>query len=104
MKRGSVGRNDAFVGHDKTSICGITKKIGWNGNKWAVGCDFRGNDMNNVRSKNEDCFAHCAVDSQCTHFSWNNAFGGTCWMKQYNGVNRSDAVLVLDTSSVCGLI
>lgn len=104
MKRNSVGKNDAFVSKDKSTVCGITKKIAWNGNNWAVGCDFRGNDVKNVRSSAEECGGYCAVHSQCTHYTWNNAFGDTCWMKQFRGVSKNDAVLTLETSFVCGVI
>lgn len=33
--------------------------ISWNGN-WALGCDFRGNDLSNAKTKGEDCGGQCA--------------------------------------------
>ncbi len=104
MKQNSVGKNDAFVSKDKRSICGIVTKIAWNGDSWAVGCDFRGNDLKNVRSQSDGCERHCRFDSKCTHYAWNAAFGGTCWMKHFRGVSKSDAVVTLDVSSICGVV
>lgn len=104
MKHSSVGKSDAFVINDKSVVCGIAKKITWNGNNWALGCDFRGNDVKNVRSSGEQCGGLCAADTVCTHFTWNNAFGGTCWMKDYDGLSKDDALVASDTSSVCGVI
>lgn len=34
--------------------------ITWNDN-WALGCDFRGNDLKNVKIKGEDCGGLCAT-------------------------------------------
>lgn len=104
MKHNAVGKKEAFVSNKNSTICGITRKIAWNGNKWAMGCDFKGNDVINSRSRSEDCGSQCASDPQCTHFTWNNAFGGTCWLKAYYGVSKEDAVVTLDTSSLCGII
>lgn len=104
MKQSSVGKKEAVVNSDNTSVCGITKKVVWNGKNWALGCDFRGNDLKNVLSRSEECEVLCASNPQCTHYTWNNAFGGSCWMKHYNGVSKKDAVVTLDVSFVCGVI
>lgn len=104
MKGNAVNKRDAFVSDAKSSMCGITKKISWNANNWAVRCDFRGNDVENVRSRSEDCLGLCTSNPKCTHFTWNTAFGGTCWMKEFNGVNKNDAVVTSDTSFVCGVV
>jgi hypothetical protein len=29
--------------------------INWNGNNWALGCDFPGKDMSNMRGPGEQC-------------------------------------------------
>jgi len=34
--------------------------IQWNGNNWAMSCDFRGNDLSNVRISGEHCGEKCA--------------------------------------------
>lgn len=104
MKQNAVGKMDAYVIEDKSSVCGIIKGIQWNKNNWAEGCDFRGNDVKNVRSRSEECVGLCASNSLCSHFNWNSAFGGTCWMKQYYGVSKNDAVVTSDASSICGII
>ncbi|XP_037031091.1 limulus clotting factor C-like isoform X2 [Bradysia coprophila] len=103
MKENSVGRNDAFVGKDRSVVCGIVGKIDWNSNNWALGCDFRGNDLIDLRSRSHECGGYCAASRHCTHFTWNAAFGGTCWMKQHKGVTRDDALVTMDSSSVCGI-
>lgn len=75
----------------------------WNGNNWALGCDFRGNDLMNAPTRGEDCGGRCASTPSCTHFTWTNYNGGTCWMKQ-NRVSKSDAFDSNDKSAVCGVI
>lgn len=36
-----------------------THGVSWNGN-WALGCDFRGNDLSNTKTRGEDCGGLCA--------------------------------------------
>lgn len=79
------------------SVHGIT----WNGN-WALGCDFRGNDLSNARTSGENCGGLCASTSGCTHFAWTNYNSGTCWMK-CNGATKNDAFASSDPSAVCGI-
>ena len=45
------------------------RTINWNGNNWALGCDFYGNDLMNVQIRGEDCGVKCAQTSGCTHFT-----------------------------------
>lgn len=77
--------------------------VSWNGNNWALGCDFRGNDLTNAQTKGEDCGGRCAYTQGCTHFTWTSYNGGTCWMKQ-NSVTKNDAFDSSDKSAVCGVI
>lgn len=77
--------------------------IKWNGNNWAMSCDFLGNDLTNAQTRGEDCGGRCASTSGCTHFSWTNYNGGTCWMKK-NGASKDDAVPKYDSDAVCGVI
>lgn len=49
---------------------------------WAMDCDFRENNLKNVRSKGEECSQRCLETSGCTHYTWNNYNDGTCWMKK----------------------
>lgn len=39
----------------------------------------------------------------CTHFTWTDYSGGTCWMKK-NIVSKSDAFESSDKSAVCGVM
>jgi hypothetical protein len=81
----------------------VVGDINWNGQNWAMGCDFRGNDLSNVRSPGEHCSQKCAQTSRCTHFAWNNWQGGTCWMKS-GSVSKSDAFSTSDRNIVCGVL
>lgn len=101
MKQNAVSKSDAFVSKDKSAVCGlVSETLTWNGN-WALGCEFKGNDLKSVKSTGAECGETCYANPQCSHFTWNN---GTCWMKKYNGVTKDDAVKVFDMSVVCGVI
>jgi len=76
--------------------------IVWNGN-WANACDFRGNDLSNARTNGEQCGPKCESTSGCTHFTWNNFEGGTCWMKS-GPVSKNDAFSTGDQGMVCGIV
>jgi hypothetical protein len=81
--------------------------ISWNDGPdgtWAMGCDFSGNDLSNVRSKGEECSGKCKSTIGCTHYTWTNFNGGTCWMKQ-GSISQSDAFKAEDEDNfVCGII
>jgi len=77
-------------------------EIQWNGN-WAFGCDFRGNDLSDIRISGELCGGKCAQTTGCTHFAWNTLNGGTCWMKS-GSVSKNDAFSSWDQNMVCGLL
>lgn len=81
----------------------FTHAIDWNGNNWALNCDFSGNDLTNVQCRGEDCGGRCASTPGCTHFTWTNYNGGTCWMKK-NGASKNDAFPKYDSGAVCGVI
>ncbi|CAF3775335.1 unnamed protein product [Rotaria sp. Silwood1] len=76
--------------------------INWNGNNWAMSCDFYGNDLSNVRVSGEGCGGKCAATAGCTHFTWTQWNGGTCWMKK-GSVSKADAFQTNDPSMVCGV-
>ncbi|OWZ09207.1 SCP-like extracellular protein [Phytophthora megakarya] len=48
---------------------------------WENNCDFCGNDYRSMRAIPDVCGDVCAGDLACTHWSWNNYNGGTCWFK-----------------------
>ena len=77
--------------------------INWNGKDWAIACDFRANDLKNVRIRGEDCSGECARTDACTHFSWTPWKGGTCWLKK-GRVSKKDAVSSSDSKTVCGVV
>lgn len=83
-----------------TTISGIN----WNGNNWALNCDFPGNGFKSVAIKGEDCGGRCASTSGCTHFTWTDHNGGTCFMKRKNGISKKKAVPKNDGNAVCGII
>ncbi|CAF4736191.1 unnamed protein product, partial [Rotaria sp. Silwood2] len=77
--------------------------INWNGNDWAMSCDFYGNDLSNVRIPGEGCGGKCAETQGCTHFTWTQWNGGTCWMKK-GSVSKANAFPTNDPHMVCGVI
>lgn len=81
----------------------FTHAINWNGNNWALWCDFYGNDLTNAATRGEDCGGRCASTPGCTHFTWTNYNGGTCWMKT-NVVSKDNAIPKYDQNAVCGVI
>lgn len=86
-----------------TNILNSVSAINWNGKDWAMQCDFKGNDLSNVRIAGEYCSTKCRETSGCTHFSWTSYNGGTCWMKK-GTVSQSNAVPLNDPTSVCGIV
>lgn len=84
------------------STASLAYAITWNGN-WAMSCDFVGNDLSSVQTRGEDCGGRCAATAFCTHFTWTNYNGGTCWMKK-NIVPKSAAIVKNDQGAVCGVI
>ncbi|CAF1187936.1 unnamed protein product [Rotaria sordida] len=77
--------------------------INWNGNNWALACDFFDNNLSNARIASNLCSERCAQTSECTHYTWTKYSDGTCWMK-YGGVSKSDAVYTNDTTMICGIL
>ncbi|CAF1051056.1 unnamed protein product [Brachionus calyciflorus] len=77
-------------------------QIQWNGN-WAFSCDFIGNDIGSATVPGEQCSSRCSQTSGCTHFTWTNWNGGTCWMKKGN-ICKSDAIWTGNSDSVCGVL
>jgi hypothetical protein len=73
------------------------------GADWAFACDFKGGDLTNAKVRGQDCGGRCAATSGCTHFSWTNWNGGTCWMKS-GSVSKSNAYSNGDNSMICGIL
>ncbi|CAF1157081.1 unnamed protein product [Rotaria sordida] len=113
MKMGDVSRDDAFFTGDPTMVCGIVNgtkpgimnfSIIWNESNWAMSCDFHGNDLiHYVPISSDRCPEICAQTQECTHYSWTNLNGGTCWMKK-GKISRDDAFFTNDPLMFCGII
>lgn len=67
---------------------------------WARNCDFEYNDILNTTSSRKECGTLCEQHPECTHFSWNDQDGGTCWLKD-GVVSKFDAIKKFNTN--CGL-
>ncbi|CAF1232589.1 unnamed protein product [Rotaria sp. Silwood1] len=77
--------------------------IDWNGNNWAFGCDFNGNDLSNVQIRGEDCGGLCDKTPGCTHFTWTTWKDGTCWLKK-GPISKNQALETDDKTMVCGVV
>jgi hypothetical protein len=91
-----------------TILCGILNivsgSISWNNGPdgpWALNCDFFGNDLSNVASRGEECSGKCKQTTGCTHYTWSNFNGGTCWMKR-GSISQSNAKNA--NGLVCGIV
>ena len=106
MKFGQVSRDFAFATSDSTMLCGLVAKapqpINWGSNNWAIACDFIGNELTSIRVPSDQCGGKCATTTGCTHFTWTDLNGGTCWMK-YGSFSKSDAIFTNNYKMVCGI-
>lgn len=106
LKKGRVTKSDASLKDDEGAVCGVerdTHGIEWNENRWARWCDFYGNDLANATTESENCYNRCLKVKDCTHFTWTNYNGGTCWMKK-GSIKRTDAFPKYDEGAMCGVI
>lgn len=85
------------------SLVVAAQSVAWNGNNWAMACDFRGNDLGSAQVSGERCTETCRNTPGCTHFTWTNYNGGTCWMKR-GSVSKDQAVATTDYNMVCGVL
>ncbi|KAJ3128295.1 hypothetical protein HK100_009247 [Physocladia obscura] len=86
-----------------SSSGGFTFQSGSNGSvEWASGCDWTGGDIANVETTGALCGGACVAYSGCTHFTWTDYNGGTCWLKN-NGV-ASTPVENSSTGDICGYV
>ncbi|RNA11084.1 fibroblast growth factor receptor-like, partial [Brachionus plicatilis] len=69
---------------------------------WAIGCDFHENNLKSEKMAGEKCGEACAQTPGCSHFTWTNFEGGTCWMKT-NAINKENA-LKANEGFVCGIM
>ncbi|CAF4225493.1 unnamed protein product, partial [Rotaria sordida] len=92
-----------FITINILSLDSVNSLINWNGNNWAMSCDFSGRDLSNARTSGELCGKTCAESPGCTHFTWTQYNGGTCWMKS-GTISKSDAFSTDDPAMACGVI
>ena len=78
-------------------------QINWNGNNWAFACDFKNNDLANAKTSGSECGPKCLSTQGCTHFTWTNYNGGTCWMKS-GSVSKANAFHTGDQRMICGVL
>jgi hypothetical protein len=51
-----------------------------------------------------ECTDECDATPECTHYTWTNYQGGTCWMKK-GQVTKNNAIRALPIQdAVCGII
>lgn len=106
LKQYGATKQDALNSSNPLAVCGVVeggRYIKWKGKNWASNCDFNGNNLTSFPSTRENCRGLCAHMSHCTHYTWTNYDGGTCWMKK-NGATKVDAFYILDPLAECGII
>ena len=81
----------------------LAQEIQWQSGGWAFACDFKNNDLMNVKIPGSQCGGKCAATQGCTHFTQTSYNGGTCWMKS-GSVSQSNAFYTGDKSMVCGIV
>ncbi|TPX73999.1 hypothetical protein CcCBS67573_g04745 [Chytriomyces confervae] len=90
-----------------SSLNMVARDIAWNqvsgGGAWAMNCDWNGSDLSNVKVSGDQCGSKCSTTGGCTHFTWTNLNGGTCWMKS-GPVTASQAIVKTNDGAVCGYI
>ncbi|RMX67923.1 hypothetical protein DD238_000533 [Peronospora effusa] len=57
--------------------------------KWQSNCDYVGGDLKAVGGISSTCGHLCVIEEKCTHWSWTDVNGGTCWLKQSKAASIS---------------
>lgn len=91
------------------SFTNSVKSIRWKNEAdgfWSMGCNFEGDNYKNVLSRADDCSGECRIDQQCTHYTWTNYHGGTCWMRSNDQISKYDAIESNDNGGYirCGIV
>ncbi|KAJ3228697.1 hypothetical protein HDU81_005973, partial [Chytriomyces hyalinus] len=82
---------------------GVTWNPTGDGAAWAYSCDWKAGDVANAVVPAAQCGPTCEATSGCTHFTWSNYNGGTCWMKG-GSVSPNDAFSIDAKDGVCGYL
>lgn len=71
---------------------------------WAYKCDFQGhNPVQKSPIKVQECLLLCEEDSQCTHFTWEPASGGSC--RQRTGAVLTENAFIRKAPGLrCGVV
>ncbi len=101
MKSGAATKADAFYVSTPNYVCGVNT-VNWNGNDWALNCDFTGQDLSSAQVAAPQCGPRCLATSGCTHYTWNSYNGGTCYMKS-GAATKANAFYVSTPNYVCGV-
>lgn len=86
-------------------ICNMSEKILWRENNYAHGCDFPTSETIVSKASNvagDRCGEMCDSKRDCTHFTWNEAENGTCWLRS-GPVSKQDAVPTSNLYMTCGI-
>ncbi len=90
--------------------CGLNTaygQINWqasnDGVNWASACDFTNNDLSSAKVPGAKCGETCIITNGCTHFTWTDFEGGTCWMKK-NFASKTNAYFTNNYNMVCGIV
>jgi hypothetical protein len=82
------------------------KQIDWKSTEdsdWAPKCDFKAGDLQSQAVPTESCTSVCVSTPGCTHFTWTDFSGGTCWMKS-GPVKKEEAFPINSASAICGIV
>ncbi|GMF60545.1 unnamed protein product [Phytophthora fragariaefolia] len=66
---------------------------------WENNCDFPRHDYGSVKALPEMCGDLCATDATCTHWTWTNYNGGTCWLKK-----EATSAKTTNYGAICGFV
>ncbi len=82
-----------------SSVLGFNWQSGAHNVMWAQGCDFWGSDSipSVPNAPAEKCGDYCALNLQCTHFTW---WMGTCYLKHFDSL----ATAWPSEGAVCGWV
>lgn len=61
-------------------------------------------DIGNKSGNHNDCGGICTSSSSCSHFTWTDWNGGTCWLKGGDADWKKFATKNNDDRAVCGFI
>ena len=85
----------------ESGLAGLDWKPGDGGVVWATACDWTDKSIGSKKDIPDNCGGACLFTKGCTHFTWTNYEGGTCWFK--GGSVKLSNAKPGDKSILCGL-